>query len=359
MNFEESLKNFINRVNNTKDSIATEEATKTSVIMPFFQILGYDVFNPTEFIPEYTTDVGIKKGEKIDYAIFLNGELTLLIEAKSINEQLEKHDSQLFRYFGTSSAKFAILTNGIVYRFYSDLDEQNKMDSSPFFEINILDISDSEIIELKKFCKENFDLSMILDTASELKYLSLIKKVLKEEFVNPSDDFIRFILSQGVYESVKTQSVVDKYRPIAKKSISQYINELVNDKIQNALKNDSSYEAPVIVSTDPLDEPLPILEISNVITTADEIECFFIVKSILHNTIELSRISYKDTASYFSIILDGKVTKWICRIFLKENTKYIIIPNGDVNNNKIIIENLDDIYSNSDQLIARLTSFIN
>lgn len=357
MSFEEKLREFIERVKKTKDNIATEEATKTSVIMPFFQILGYDVFNPTEFIPEYTADVGIKKGEKVDYAILLNGELTLLIEAKSINEQLEKHDSQLFRYFGTTAAKFAILTNGLIYRFYSDLDEQNKMDSSPFFEINLLDISDSEIIELKKFCKENFDLSMILDTASELKYLGLIKKVLKDEFANPSDDFIRFILTQGVYDGMKTQNTVEKYRPTVKKSISQYINELVNDKIQNALKSDESFEPKAIQQFEEVDESALIASVSNIITTDEEIECFFIVKSILHNAIDLNRIGYKDTASYFSIIIDGKVTKWICRIFLKENTKYIIIPNGDAND-KIVLDKLDDIYAYTDRLVARLNSLI-
>ncbi|URN85824.1 type I restriction endonuclease [Acetobacterium wieringae] len=357
MSFEEKLREFIERVKKTKDSIATEEATKTSIVMPFFQILGYDVFNPTEFIPEYTADVGIKKGEKVDYAILLNGELTLLIEAKSINEQLEKHDSQLFRYFGTTAAKFAILTNGLVYRFYSDLDEQNKMDSSPFFEINLLDISDSEIIELKKFCKDNFDLSMILDTASELKYLGLIKKVLKDEFANPSDDFIRFILSQGVYDGMKTQNTVEKYRPTVKKSISQYINELVNDKIQNALKSDESFEPKTVQQFEEVDESSQISSVSNIITTDEEIECFFIIKSILHNAVDLNRIGYKDTASYFSVIIDGKVTKWICRIFLKENTKYIIIPNCD-SNEKIMIENLDDIYTYSDQLVARLNNLV-
>lgn len=357
MSFEEKLREFIERVKKTKDSIATEEATKTSIVMPFFQILGYDVFNPTEFIPEYTADVGIKKGEKVDYAILLNGELTLLIEAKSINEQLEKHDSQLFRYFGTTAAKFAILTNGLVYRFYSDLDEQNKMDSSPFFEINLLDIGDSEIIELKKFCKENFDLSMILDTASELKYLGLIKKVLKDEFANPSDDFIRFILSQGVYDGMKTQNTVEKYRPTVKKSVSQYINELVNDKIQNALKSDESFEPKAIQQFEEVDESSQISSVSNIITTDEEIECFFIVKSILHNSVDLNRIGYKDTASYFSIIIDGKVTKWICRIFLKENTKYIIIPNGDANE-KIVLGSLDDIYIYSDRLISRLESLL-
>ncbi|MEA4805138.1 type I restriction endonuclease [Acetobacterium wieringae] len=357
MSFEEKLREFIERVKKTKDNIATEEATKTSIVMPFFQILGYDVFNPTEFIPEYTADVGIKKGEKVDYAILLNGELTLLIEAKSINEQLEKHDSQLFRYFGTTAAKFAILTNGLVYRFYSDLDEQNKMDSSPFFEINLLDISDSEVVELKKFCKDNFDLSMILDTASELKYLGLIKKVLKDEFANPSDDFIRFILSQGVYDGMKTQNTVEKYRPTVKKSVSQYINELVNDKIQNALKSDESFEPKAIQQFEEVDESSLISNVSNIITTDEEIETFFIVKSILHNAIDLNRIGYKDTASYFSIIIDGKVTKWICRIYLKENTKYIIIPNCETNE-KIVLDKLDDIYTYTEQLVARLDSLI-
>ncbi|WP_303870414.1 type I restriction endonuclease [Acetobacterium wieringae] len=357
MSFEEKLKEFIERVRKTKDNIATEEATKTSIVMPFFQILGYDVFNPTEFIPEYTADVGIKKGEKVDYAILLNGELTLLIEAKSINEQLEKHDSQLFRYFGTTAAKFAILTNGLVYRFYSDLDEQNKMDSSPFFEINLLDISDSEVVELKKFCKDNFDLSMILDTASELKYLGLIKKVLKDEFANPSDDFIRFILSQGVYDGMKTQNTVEKYRPTVKKSVSQYINELVNDKIQNALKSDESFEPKAIQQFEEVDESSLISNVSNIITTDEEIETFFIVKSILHNAIDLNRIGYKDTASYFSIIIDGKVTKWICRIYLKENTKYIIIPNCETNE-KIVLDKLDDIYTYTEQLVARLDNLI-
>lgn len=181
MSFEENLKSFASRIDNLKGNIATEEATKTSLIMPFFQMLGYDVFNPMEFIPEFTADVGIKKGEKVDYAISLNGKITILIEAKCINEQLDKHDSQLFRYFGTTEAKFGILTNGIIYKFYSDLEEPNKMDTSPFFQIDLTDLADNEITELKKFSKENFDLNRILDTASELKYLGLIKKALKEE----------------------------------------------------------------------------------------------------------------------------------------------------------------------------------
>ena len=126
MDFIDKLKQFSKRVESLKDNIQTEEATKTSLIMPFFSLLGYDVFNPDEFIPEFTADVGIKKGEKVDYAILQDGKPVILIEAKWIGEKLEKHDSQLFRYFATCKAKFAILTNGQYYRFYTDLEEPNR-----------------------------------------------------------------------------------------------------------------------------------------------------------------------------------------------------------------------------------------
>lgn len=131
--FKEDLKFLSNRVSTLKESIGTEEATKTSLIMPFFQLLGYDVFNPTEFVPEFTADVGIKKGEKVDYAIILDSIPVMLVEAKSIKEKLTKHDSQLFRYFGTTTSRFGILTNGEEYKFFTDLDEPNKNGFDSFF----------------------------------------------------------------------------------------------------------------------------------------------------------------------------------------------------------------------------------
>ena len=116
MDFIDQLKQFSKRVDSLKDTIQTEEATKTAIIMHFFSMLGDDGFNPQEFVPEYTADVGIKKGEKVDYAILKDGSPVILIECKSITENLDRHDSQLFRYFGTTTAKFAVLTNGMIYR---------------------------------------------------------------------------------------------------------------------------------------------------------------------------------------------------------------------------------------------------
>ena len=350
MEFEEKIKNFSKRIEDLKSNIKTEEATKTSIIMPFFQLLGYDVFNPNEFTPEYVADVGIKKGEKVDYAIVLNDEVVMLIEAKSINENLAKHDSQLFRYFGTSKAKFAILTNGLIYRFYTDLEKANVMDSAPFLEINLENLSDNDIQELRKFQKKNFDIDKIFSTASDLKYLGIMKKVLKEEFSNPSDEFVKLILNKEIYEGTKTATVIEKFKPLLKKSINSYINELINNRLQSAIQNDDEI-------SDNKEEIEEEKENDGIITTVEEIQSFYIVKSILSEYCDPKKFAYKDTTRYFSILYENKVTKWICRICLKESVKYIIIADKNKKETRYDIDNINDIYKLKPELLKRLNQF--
>lgn len=280
MDLSEKIVQFSNRVQNIKESIQTEEATKTALIMPFFQMLGYDVFNPHEFVPEYIADVGIKKGEKIDYAIFLNGELSILIEAKSINEDLDKHGSQLFRYFATLPARFGILTNGIIYRFYTDLETPNKMDEKPFLEFNLLDIKDNLIPEIRKFHHDNFNSENILTSAAELKYTQEIKKVLSKELYSPSDEFVRFVL-KDIYAGIKTQNVVEKFRDITKKAFYQFINDTINERFK-AVIGGQTEAATSTESIEPLDADTG--DKSKIITTLEELEAFAIVKSILKNS---------------------------------------------------------------------------
>ena len=229
MDFQEKIKDFAIRVSSLKDSINTEEATKTSIILPFFQLLGYDVFNPYEFVPEYTADVGTKKGEKVDYAIVIDGEPLILIEAKSVGTDLSaKHMNQLLRYFIVTKAKFAILTNGITYRFYSDLEERNKMDTVPFLELNLMDAKPDIIEELKHFQKDIFDIKNILRNASDLKYMTMIKRAIGEQFENPSDQFVRALIGK-IYPGTKTQAVLDKFRGIIQKAFVEYTNGLISD----------------------------------------------------------------------------------------------------------------------------------
>ena len=319
--------------------------------MPFFRILGYDVFNPNEFMPEFVADVGLKKGEKVDYAIKLDNEPVILVECKSINEKLEKHDSQLYRYFGTTTAKFAILTNGIVYRFYTDIDELNKMDEAPFLEINLLDLRDEQIVKLQHFTKENFDKDAIYDSAEGLKNEAQIRQILKDEIDNPSEELVKFILGKGVYNRAKTQSVIEKYTPIVKNAFDYIIKDLLSKKIETAFANTE----PTTASEPPSDNDNTNISDkfeNTIVTTEEELEAYYIVKAILSKNINVDRITYSDKESYFAIILDNRITKWLCRIYIKKNKKYIaIVENGE--KIKYPIENISDIYDYADKLVQR------
>ncbi|MED3728320.1 type I restriction endonuclease [Priestia endophytica] len=323
-NFVQQIKTLSNRIQRMKDNIKTEEATKTSLIMPLIQALGYDVFNPEEFVPEFIADVGIKKGEKIDYAIMDSGNPVILIEAKCVHEELSKHDSQLFRYFGTTKAKFAILTNGIEYKFYTDLEERNRMDMKPFFIFNLLEFRDNDIYEVAKFRKNVFNVENVLTTASELKYTSEIKHFLTEQWEEPNDEFIKFVLSD-VYQGIKTKRVIDNFRDIVKKSLTQFVNERVNDKLQQALNSSGTREEPLekeeSFKTKEIVED--VVTIETIVTTEEEIEGYVFVKLMLQDEIDSSRVHYRDNKSYFNVLLDDSIRKWICRLGFNTTNKYI------------------------------------
>lgn len=340
MGFTEDLQQLSNRILALKPNIQTEEATKMSMIIPFFQLLGYDVFNPTEFCPEYTADVGIKKGEKVDYAILIEGKPAILIECKSCNDVLTKHASQLFRYFGTTSAKFAILTNGIVYRFFTDLDESNKMDLTPFLEIDLSNLKETLITPLKKFCKQEFAPENIFSTASDLKYTSAIKTLLLKEMDEPTDDFVRFILA-NTYDGLKTQKVIDSFKPIVKKSFTTVVNDLINQKISTVLQEQQPDEPA---------EETPIEPLNKIFTTADELQAFFIVRGILASVIPIEDIAYRDTESYFGILYKDNNRKPICRFNLDTKRLQLLLPDENKKFERIYIDSLNDIYKYSKRL---------
>lgn len=236
MDFVERIKVLAARVEKQKDSIVTEEACKNAFVMPFLNALGYDVFNPDIVVPEITADVGVKKGEKVDYAIKQNGKITMLVECKGCGSDLaQQHMSQLYRYFSVTDARFAILTNGQQYWFYSDLDEQNKMDQRPFFRFDLLDYRPSHIAELSKFTSYQFDLDKILTTASTLKYSSAIQQEFAKEMEEPSDEIIRIFASR-VYDGHFTKRVRDEFREIVANAFKEAIRELVSKRLTSALE---------------------------------------------------------------------------------------------------------------------------
>lgn len=349
----EQLKNLGKRVATLKDSISTEEATKTSLIMPFFQILGYDIFNPLEFIPEFTADFGIKKGEKVDYAIKLNDEPVILIEAKSISEKLTKHDSQLFRYFGTTTSKFGILTNGQEYKFYTDLDEPNKMDTTPFLTIDITKIKDIQIAEIAKFHKENFDVEKITSSASELKYLNNLKSFLSEQLTQPTESFLKYIVGE-IYEGAKTKNTLEKFEPIVKKGFSQFISERVNEKLSAALNTNVDTKLPNDEIVEEVDDASKVD--SEIVTTPEELEAYTTTKIVLKDIIEPTRVFYRDNRSYFNILIDDNIRKWIMRVYVNNHQIKLVFNNDDRTN--VEIKNPLDIVQYSSILKEVTSKFI-
>ena len=349
MDFKDQIKQLGDRVAKMLPQIQTEEATKTSLTLPFIQILGYDIFNPGEVNPEFIADIGIKKGEKVDYAIMKDGHPIILIECKHHMEKLDPHNSQLFRYYHTTSAKFGLLTNGLQYRFYTDLVEENKMDEKPFFEFSLTEIRESEIEELKKFHKSYFDLENIITTASELKYSGEIKAVLAKEFKDPTEPFVKFFIS-NVYHGKATSKIVSQFTEIAKKSINQLISDMINDRLKSALAQEAESEKQRIAQED----LKIVIDDKGIETTQEEMEGYLIVKSILRRKIESSRIVGRDTKTYFGILLDDNNRKPLCRLWFNGSKKYLGLFDEAKTETKHELHNLDEIFNFQELLLKSI-----
>jgi predicted type IV restriction endonuclease len=352
MDFKDQIKQLGERVGKLKDQIATEEATKNALIMPFLQNLGYDVFNPFEVVPEFNADIGVKKGEKVDYAILKDNLPIILIECKHWAQKLDVHDNQLMRYFNVTKAKFAILTNGIKYRFYTDLVEPNMMDDKPFLEFDITDIKDQQIEELKKFHKSYFDVNTILSSASELKYTGEIRAILSAELKNPSEEFVKYFASK-VYTKKVTANVIFQFSDLVKKSVHQLISDMITDRLKSAIDKEVEVIEEVVAET-----TVATAKDNTIETTAEEMEAFFIVKSILRPLVDGNRIVYRDAQSYFTIILDDNNRKPLCRLYMNGNKKFIATIDATKKEVKTEIKSLDEIYNYSEQLTATLNTYL-
>ncbi|WP_332833999.1 type I restriction endonuclease [Clostridium perfringens] len=366
MAFKDDIQKLSVQVKERKEYITNEEMTKQALIIPFIQILGFDVFNPIEIRPEYSADFGIKKGEKVDYALFKENEPIIFIEAKSVNENLNNHDAQLARYFNsTKEVKLAILTNGVEYKFFTDLNANNVMDDTPFLNINLLEIKESDIESLNKLRKENFDKDSLITYAEELVYTSTLNESLRRLFSNPSDDFVRFIV-KDFSEMRITSNVIERFRPLVKKAISNAVLDIVSKGLyqQEAL----TIKKEENINNDSVNrEDLSEIEIGNkvqkgIITTENELKGFNIVKDILEkNNRDISEINYKDTTNYFSVYLRN-TTRWIIRFNLDASKKNVmtklpveysknICPNKEIEQapkgigeSRVYINSIDELY---------------
>lgn len=327
--------------------LVTEEATKNALILPFLHALGYDVFNPVEVIPEFTADVAIKKGEKVDYAIKIGGELSVLIECKKLGTNLRQSEfGQLFRYFSVTSARLAILTNGIDFHFFSDLDAPNKMDSRPFFEFSLAAMDNEAIDQLKKFARGNFSLENILSNANQLKYAKAIIRLMQAELEHPSEPFVRHFVSQ-IYDGPITAKVKDQFSPLVAMAFRDFIRFSVNARLKTALEGDMKQAAP----EDPTEEPIEENEEGDkILTTDDEIHGFYIVRAICAEICEPERIVIRDNQSYCGVLFENNNRKPVCRLHFNRGQKYLGVFNREKVEERVPITKPADIYQYAERI---------
>jgi hypothetical protein len=344
MELDVQLEVLMDKANKHREVLATEEAAKLALVVPFLQSLGYDVGNPAEVIPEYTADVATKKGEKVDFAICIDGNVSMLIECKPINQDLNlKHASQLYRYFSVTDAKFAILTNGAVYKFYSDLDATNKMDDKPFYEFDLSKLKKSDFRNIAKFQRSGFNVASIIETAASLQMEMAVTKALQKEMVEPSDELVRLIGSQatGGRLTAGTKAAIKRHIPNA---FSAIIRERLNDRLTSAIDE----------GTD--DEPVSASEYE---TTADEIEGFQIVRAIVSELVDPGRVNIRDSKSYCAVLLDDNNRKPIVRLwFNSEAVRYVGTFDKSKEETRQPINNVSDIYQHKSLIIERVKAML-
>lgn len=359
MDFVSRIRDLAERASEIKEQLQTEEATKNALVMPFINTLGYDVFNPKEVVPEFTADIGIKKGEKVDYAIQKDESPIIIVECKSCNRALaDSHTTQLYRYFSVTKARFGVLTNGLVYLFYTDLDEPNIMDQKPFLEFDLLNLKESVVEELRKFSKESFDVDHILSTASELKYTREIRRILLSDYNNPSEEFVRYFVSQ-LYPGRMTQAVREQFTALTQRAFHQFVNEKITDRLKSALNEDVGAKSLIEPTAEAQpsegagggDDKEAELQIQ---TTEEELHAFYLVKTIVREVVEPQRVAIRDRISYCGVLLDDNNRKPICRLRFNSTQKYLGLFDAQKSEERVPIQSLDEIYQYADRLKAAI-----
>lgn len=359
MDFIEEINSLSARAKSQIDHLETEESTKNALVMPFIKALGYDPFDPREVVPEFTADVGTKKGEKVDYAINVEGEPVMLFECKHAGAPLNPdHAGQLFRYFHVTEAKIGVLTNGLSYKFFTDLEKENKMDERPFLTFDVLQVDEKKVEELKRLRKSSFDLEDMLSAAHDLKYRKSILDYLQQQWEGPDDEFVRYMTKQ-VYDGRVTQNVRDQFGDIVRDALRQFVTDKVRERLSTALADEDTISEPQASVLDNQndgdngEESLPegvIEKDGEILTTEEEMEGFRIVRAIMREVVDANRVTHRDVKSYFGVLLDDNNRQPICRLHFNSSQKYLGVFDSEKNQTKHPIDTLDEIYDYAEEL---------
>ena len=228
------------------------------------------------------------------------------------------------------------------------------MDEKPFFTLDLSNLKDTSLKILDKFTKNGYNLEAILDSAEGLKYIKAIRNEFEKELKDPSDEIVKMLVSK-FYEKPLIASRMTAFKEYTKKAFSNSINESINFRLKNALDINETIPTKTDETISSIDDSS---EAPKFVTTEEEREGSQIIKAILREMLPTSRIGFRDTQSYFGILLDDNNRKPICRLHFNSANKYIeLFNNGKDSGEKKLLNSLDDIYNYKKELLHTLKNY--
>lgn len=250
----------------------------------------------------------------------------MFIEAKGYNQKLDNHCPQLSRYFNaTPEVTIAAITNGIQWRFFTDLKQRNIMDTSPFLQIDVDETSDSDSHQLYQFRHDQFQPEALRTLAEESIYLSAFTDVISDSLRNVDSDFVRYVAGRSSVQRQLNQKFLDVITPLVKMAVERAVSAMVVSGLSMASNKDKEIEATFVSELKHVDETAPVVDPDNpnIITTHNERLFYSNIQLLLG---ENADISAKDTVSYYNILCQGKSNRWVVRYFDSKQRPSIVLP---------------------------------
>ncbi|EJI5073123.1 type I restriction enzyme HsdR N-terminal domain-containing protein [Salmonella enterica] len=316
-NFKTRLKSHVDHVKNMGGYCTTEETTKQALIVPFLDILGFSAYDPRKVKAEYSADFpGVKANERVDYALFCQDVPVMFIEAKSFSEDVNNHCPQLSRYFNsTPEVTISAITNGMEWRFFTDLKQKNIMDDTPFLRLRMDSLSDSDAEQLYRFRYDKFKPEALRTLAEESVYLTAFTKTISTSLRDVDNEFVKYIASRSNIERQLNQKFLDAITPLVKLAVEKAVSAMVVsglasiDKERTVDAENKANGASTENGVEPIDQNNP-----DELSAKRKTEVFNKVKQIVGEQYDMQ---YKDTESYFGIMYEGKTNRWLIRYFDK------------------------------------------
>lgn len=373
MALEDEIKALAERIPGLRPMLDDEAKTKQYLILPLIRALGYDDANPAEVVPEYTADYGRREGWKVDYAILSDDNLRVVIECKQVSNQLgTTEEAQLGRYFPNvpfaAETKIAILTNGVVYKFFTDQNQTNIMDGKPFWTINLESLRNNDLSQLRNFTKDNFNAANAVASASKFRHITEMKIALARQLTEPEDGFVEWMVRQTgqTYDRRVTSSRREEIRDLARTAFHEFVKDHVNDAVDDTLleirERAAQGIAPITEEQDALlqaDSGDDVGDLGHaddkIITTEQELQAFDVVKGIVQEVVQAERVFMRDYRNYSAIMLDDNRRRPLCRLRLAGRQMQIGLFDGSRVGGHLVeqqhnIESLNDIYNHANQI---------